>query len=231
MFNTYPWFQPKHFHWNFIIQWKCFGWNQGYVLNGIYSVLDGRLVDLLKSPNPWDMCTSVGVDNTSVNIAVRDSLKTRVLKRNLAISFNGCACHILHNAAQRAAGFTGACWFDVEELVVNLFYWFDKSTRRKNELQSYCTFCDQEYRAIIKHVSTCWLSLVLAIERSLKQFPSLKSYFLSENEPQDRFKRLQRHFNDPICEVYIRGGVGGCNPPFVFIYTCKYTVYYSRISC
>ena len=76
---------------------------------GIYSVLDGRLVDLLKSPNPWDMCTSVGVDNTSVNIAVRDSLKTRVLKRNLAISFNGCACHILHNAAQRAAGFTGAC--------------------------------------------------------------------------------------------------------------------------
>ena len=28
--------------------------------------------------------------------------------------------------------------FDVEELVIDLYYWFDKSTKRKNELQSFC---------------------------------------------------------------------------------------------
>ena len=39
-------------------------------------------------------------------------------------------------------------------------------------LHSYCTFCDQEYRAVVKHVSTRWLSLEIAVERSLKQLAS-----------------------------------------------------------
>jgi hypothetical protein len=52
-------------------------------------------------------------------------------------------------------------------------------------LQSYCEFYDQEYRSIIKHISTRWLSLELAIERSLRQFISLRSYFLSEDDRLD----------------------------------------------
>ena len=117
------------------------------------------------------MCTSVGVDNTSVNIGVRNSLKTRILQRNPAVFFNGCPCHIIHNAAQRAGeAFSVACGFDIEELVVDLYYWFDKSTKRNNELRSYCMFCDQEYRTIIKHVSTRWLSLEIAVDRTLRQF-------------------------------------------------------------
>ena len=70
-------------------------------------------------------------------------------------------------------------------------------------LRSYCIFCDQEYRAIVKHVSTRWLSLEIAVQRALKQFPSLTSYFKSECESQARFKRLQRAFNDPMTEVYL----------------------------
>ena len=86
---------------------------------------------------------------------------------------------------------------------IDLYYWFDKSTKRKNGLRSYCIFCDQAYRAIIKHVTTRWLSLETAVERILKQFPSLTSYFKSENESQSRFKRLQKAFNDSITEVYL----------------------------
>ena len=53
--------------------------------------MDTKLVELLKCPNPWSRCTSVGVDNTSVNqIGIRDSIKTRVQNRNSAIFFNGC---------------------------------------------------------------------------------------------------------------------------------------------
>lgn len=32
----------------------------------LYTVLNSRLVELLQSSSPWSMCTSVGVDNTSV---------------------------------------------------------------------------------------------------------------------------------------------------------------------
>ena len=125
---------------------------------GIYGALDSKLVQFLGCANPWSMCTSIGVDNTSVNIGIRDSLMTRILQCNPAIYFNGCACHIIHNAAQKAGDAFTECWaFDVEELTIDLYYWFDKSTKRKSGLRSYCTFCDQEYRAIIKHVTTRWL--------------------------------------------------------------------------
>lgn len=169
---------------------------------GIYGVLESKLAQLLQCDDPWKLCTSVGVDNTSVNIGIKNSLKTRILQCNSPIFFNGCPCHIIHNAAQHAAeAFTSECGFDIEEFVVDLYYWFDKSTKRKNELRSYCVFCDQEYRSIIKHISTRWLSLEIAVDRILRQFPSLKSYFLSEDEAQQRFLRLQRIFSDPMTEV------------------------------
>ena len=109
-----------------------------------------------------------------MNIGIRNSIKSRVLERNSAIFFNGCPCHILHNAACKASDkLCSHCGFDVEELYIDIYYWFDKSTKRKNGLHEYCTFSDQEYRAMIKHVTTRWLSLELAVERVLKQFVSL----------------------------------------------------------
>ena len=80
---------------------------------------------------------------------------------------------------------------------------FNKSTKRKNGLQSYCTFCDQDYRAIVKHVTSRWLSLEHAVERILKQYESLKSYVRSEDESQPRFKRLHYLFEDSMTEVHL----------------------------
>lgn len=70
--------------------------------------------------------------------------------------------------------------FNVEEMVIDLFYWFDKSTKRKACLAEYCTFCDTSYREIVKHVNTRWLSLERAVGRVLQQFAALRSYCLSE---------------------------------------------------
>ena len=132
----------------------------------LFTALDDKLAELLESDTPWANCISVGVDNTSVNIGRRNSIKTRVLQRNPNVFFNGCPCHIIHNTAHKAGeAFTLHSGFDLEEFVIDTFYWFDKSTKRKNELASYCTFCDQAYRSMIKHVSTRWLSLELAVER------------------------------------------------------------------
>ena len=131
----------------------------------IYGRIDDKLKELLELPNPWSFCTSMGVDNTSVNIGIRNSLKTRVLQCNPSIYFSGCPCHILHNAGQKAAeAFACDSRFDVEEFLIDLYYWFDKSTKRKNILQDYCQFCDHEYRSVIKYVSTRWLSLEVAVE-------------------------------------------------------------------
>lgn len=68
----------------------------------------------------------------------------------------------------------------MEDLAIDIFYWFDKSTKRKASLQSYCVFCDTSYREVIKHVSTRWLSLERAVARILEKYVALQSYFSSE---------------------------------------------------
>ena len=116
----------------------------------------------------------------------------------------GCPCLLVHNTACTAADyFSKSTKFDVEEMVVDLFYWFEGSSKRKNTFVDYCTFCDVTYRQVIKHVSTRWLSLATAVDRVLRLYDALRSYFLSEDEAKARFKRLSELFANPITEVYL----------------------------
>ena len=43
----------------------------------------------------------------------------------------------------------------------------------------------------------------MAIERCLKQYPSLKAYFMSEDESTARFQRLKKWFENPMTEIYL----------------------------
>ena len=96
-----------------------------------------------------------------------------------------------------------ATGFNVNDLVIDVFYWFDKSTKRKSNLSDYCDFCNTTYRDIMKHVNTRWLSLERAVGRVLQQYAALKSYFASEHDANPRFLRLQKLFADPMTEVYL----------------------------
>ena len=147
----------------------------------------------------WNRCASFGVDNTNVNIGQRNSIKTRVHHYNPSVYFVGCPCHIVHNTASKASDhFEVETGFDIEDMLVDIYYWFDKSTKRKNELLNFCEFCDMEYRDIVKLVSVRWLSLECAVERTLKQYLALKSYFLSTEERQPWLTRLKALFTAPI---------------------------------
>ena len=44
--------------------------------------------------------------------------------------------------------------FDIGDFVVDIFYYFDKSTKRQASLKEYCEFCDQDYRKILKFGAT-----------------------------------------------------------------------------
>lgn len=111
--------------------------------------------------------------------------------------FMGCPCHLIHNIACHASeAFQKAGNIDVEDLCIDLYYWFEKSNRRKGILAEFCDFCDNDYREIVRHV------VVKAVNRVLQLYPSLESYFKSENESQARFGRLLAAFEDPMTEVY-----------------------------
>ena len=79
---------------------------------------------------------------------------------------------------------------NVEDVCVDCYYWFDKSTKRKGKLLEYFDFRDQEYQAVLKHLSVRCLSLEKCAVRVLTKFPSLKPHFLSEHVSDGRFQKL-----------------------------------------
>lgn len=94
----------------------------------------------------WEMCAASSVNNTIVNLSRRNSIKSRVIQDTTSTYFIGCPCHMVHNTATKAAdSFEAETGFDVEDMLVDLYYWFNKNTKRKNELSDYCEFCDVRY--------------------------------------------------------------------------------------
>ena len=126
--------------------------------------------------------------------------------KNPSVYTLGCPCHFIHNAAHNAFKKLGeASGFDVEELAVDIYYYFDHSTKRKGELHEYACFCDVTYHKILKYVSTHWLSLQMSVERILRQYAALHSCFLSQDDEtsDNRLCRLQVAFSNLMMEVYL----------------------------
>ena len=73
---------------------------------------------------------------------------------------NGWPCHILHDADKKGASrFELETGFDIEDMQIDVFHWLDKSSKRKNTLEEFSEFMEEEYKKIIKYVSTRQLSL------------------------------------------------------------------------
>ena len=149
--------------------------------------LFSRIDKVLKNAGvSLDNCIGIGMDNTSVKLAINNSVMTRVLEKNNSVYIYGCPYHIIHSTGNKGPGsFPLETVFDIEDMLVDVFHRFDKSNKRKNTLKEFCEFMEQEYKKIIKLLSTRWLSLESTVTRCLKLYLSLKSYFLSVDEIRD----------------------------------------------
>ena len=88
----------------------------------------------------------MSVNNTDIMIGKSNSIASRFLERNENVFIADCPCHFAHIAASNShATFTEYIGINVEDVMVDLFYWFDKSTKRKGKVKEYFEFCNQEY--------------------------------------------------------------------------------------
>ena len=98
------------------------------------------------------MCVSLSVDNTNSMTGVRNSVSSRFLQKNPEIFVSGCPCHLAHMDASIAHdGFCKTMKINIEDFLLDLYYWFDKSSKRKGKLLEYFKFCNQDYLAVLKH--------------------------------------------------------------------------------
>ena len=81
--------------------------------------------------------------------------------------------------------------FDVDDFFVDLYYYFHKSARCREELREFQDFVGISEMKIIKHCPTHWFSLEKVIKRVLHQWEALHAYFDKQAETNSD-ARVQR---------------------------------------
>ena len=93
----------------------------------------------------------------------------------------GCSAHVLNNCIHHV---TERMNIDIENNINKIYQYFAIYTVRTEQLKEYCEFANCEYKRLLSHSKTRWLSLFPGTSRLLEMLSFLKSYFLYKNTHQ-----------------------------------------------
>ena len=80
---------------------------------------------------PWTNCLAIGCDNANVMTGHKKGVFAFVKESHPNIYLAGCTLHLVHIAARHGA----KCLPNVDELLVDIHYFFNKSDKRKKEFR------------------------------------------------------------------------------------------------
>ena len=128
---------------------------------------------------PWSNCLALGCDNANVMVGKESGLYGRMLKEHPQLYLSGCVCHLIHIAAEHGAG----CFpFSPSQLLVDVYYYLEKSSKRLSALKVIQVMQDIEEQSILKHVSTRWLSIGKCLPRLVDSWDALYTFFKQEEK-------------------------------------------------
>lgn len=183
---------------------QYFDWKKGGVQSTLIEIKDTPdetadtiatyLIETLRKHNLSEKCIAFTGDcNTNFRGIRRHEGGSNVyanLKRllqNRTMIGVGCPAHILNNCVHHGADTID---LDIENVMFKIYQYFHIYTVRTEHLKEYCEFVDIEYRKLLSHSKTRWLSLFPGIERLLQMFPAVKSFFLSQENPPVMIKKF-----------------------------------------
>ena len=140
-------------------------------------------------------------DTTNVMKGARSGVQKLIKKEHPSLYDVGCICH-LANLTIKAG--LGSLPIDIDQLFVDIFYYFYHSSKRKQLFHdNWCSLFTNEPSTILKHCPTRWLSLLRCVQRYISQLDGLLSYFLSCDEADTQkvssiIRRLQNPLTKPI---------------------------------
>lgn len=123
---------------------------------------------------------ALSADNTNTNFEgiVRRGKNNLFTHLNGNIENNmigiGCSAHILNNAIQSASD---TLPIDLQLIISKIFQHFYFYSVRVNTLKEFCEFVNSDYKTILGHSKTRWLSLHPALTRLIEIFWSIKIIF------------------------------------------------------
>lgn len=161
-------------------------------------IIFSAIREILQKKNLENKIIAYCGDNTNANFGGKERRGTNNVYNKLIKYLNkkiigvGCAAHIIHNAIQTAADLLP---IDVENIIVKIYSYFYIYTVRVESLKDFCEAAEVEYQKLLGYSKTRWLALLPAVERILKIFDPLRSYFLS----QDKCPRIIEDFFQNDC--------------------------------
>ncbi|XP_077187047.1 uncharacterized protein LOC143834264 [Paroedura picta] len=144
------------------------------------------------------------IDSASVDFGKHWSVFQDLKQLNGGLIQVGCMGHVIHNCLRKAMR---ALSFDVETFVLKVYSEFSSSTKKIDSLMSFYEFVETEYKDVLQHVTTRWLSLLPAVDRVLESWSVLRAYFLSLGEDEclkilwEAFS-ADEHASLPLCYVH-----------------------------
>jgi hypothetical protein len=128
-----------------------------------------------------DKIVSHTADNANVNYGNKKSVFEHLKSVNSNIVKANRNCHVIHNAAKHGCKTLS---FDVETLILKISSEFSSSAKNINTLKVNSEFMNIEYKKLLKHTPTRWLTLSNALDRLIEIWPAIKHYFLNQGEDE-----------------------------------------------
>ena len=128
----------------------------------------------------WDHCVAYGSDNAAVMMGKKNGVAAFVRRKHENIFVSGCTCHLVNLTVSKALS---ALPVDVAEVLIDIFYYLEKSSKRKQHLREFQEVHCTDGHAILKHCPTRWLSLQNCLARLLEQIEPLTEFFAEESRP------------------------------------------------
>ena len=112
-----------------------------------------------------------------------------------------CICHLISLCVKAA---TKTMSLKIDDLLVDIYYHFHQSVKRITSLHEYAEFCSVEFKTVLKHCETRWLSLGRAIQRTLAMWDPLYSYFCShpDVEKNGKVKSIFSQLQHPLTKLW-----------------------------
>lgn len=166
------------------------------------ATITSLLVEVMKKANCLEKLVAFGGDNCNTNFGGSKHIGSNnvynLLKTNKKhIEGSGCPAHIVNNCIQHAVDCLPV---DIEHILFKIYGHFSIYTVRVETLKEFCSFVELNYKQILSHSKTRWLSLYPVINRTLQMYDALKSYFLSIDRPP---MILKSFFANPLNEAYL----------------------------
>lgn len=160
------------------------------------------LTEILQKHDLNDNCVAFAGDNCNTNFGGAKRVGKKNVFSGLKEIVNhdiigvGCPAHILNNCIQNG---TDSLPIDIDSLILKIYNHFSIYTIRTESLKSFCEFVDVDYKKLLYHSKTRWLSLFPCINRILEIYDGLQSFFLSDGSSPAAIKKF---FENRLNEAY-----------------------------